>query len=192
MEEKELLSRIKNDNDDVAFRELLKSCEKMIQSIINSFELEYGDFRISRDDMFQEGMIALHEACKSYEECFGAKFSTFAYTVIKRRLHHFYYHNKKRYQAEIYSIDAIDIQDHFSPLADYVSDNSFIYLQEERKDKINKILSKLRDEDRTILEMRINSYSYEEIAKHLNINKKRVDNRLVRIRQRLMRNNLQW
>ena len=48
----ELLNRVR-ENDDVAFEELLKRYEKIIQSVINSFDLEYGDFRISYDDLFK-------------------------------------------------------------------------------------------------------------------------------------------
>ena len=182
----EILNRIRS-NDNVAFEEFLKKHEKIIQSVINLFNLEYGDFKISHEDLFQEGTIAFYEACKNYDKKYNTKFSTFAYVVIKRRIHHFYYSCLKKYQNEVYSIDALESQDYYSPIAsNLVSDNGLNYVLDDKKDRINKILSSLKNEDKQILNMRINNYSYNEIPKHLNINKKRVDNRLFRIKQRFL------
>ncbi len=190
MEERELLSRIRN-NDNVAFEKFLKKHEKIIQSVISTFDLEYGDFKISHEDLFQEGMIAFYEACRNYDEKYKTKFVTFAYVVIKRRIYHFYYSCLKRYQNEAYSIDTLELQDYYLPIADnLVCDSGFSYVLDDKKDKINKILSNLKNEDKQILNMRINSYSYNEIAKHLNINAKRVDNRLFRIKQRFLKSEL--
>ena len=190
MEEMELLNRVR-ENDDVAFEELLKRYEKIIQSVINSFDLEYGDFRISYDDLFQEGTIAFYEACKNFDEKYNTKFITFVYIVIKRRIYHFYYSNMKKYKNEVYSIDALELQDYYLPISSgFVCDNGISYEFDDKKERINKILSCLKNEDKQILEMRINSYSYNEIAKQLNINRKRVDNRLFRIKQRLLKNEL--
>ncbi len=190
MEEIEIINRIKS-NDNVAFEEFLKKHEKIIQSVISVFDLEFGDFKISHEDLFQEGMIAFYEACRNYDEKYNARFSTFAYVVIKRRIHHYYYSCLKRYQNESYSIDTLELQDYFLPISSsLVCDSGFDYALDDKKDRINKILSNLKNEDKQILEMRINSYSYDEIAKHLNINRKRVDNRLFRLKQRLLKSEL--
>ena len=45
-------------------------------------------------------------------------------------------------------------------------------------------MDSLNYEDRTIVDMRMNNYSYEEISNKLNINRKRVDNRLNKIKKK--------
>lgn len=78
-----------------------------------------------------------------------------------------------------------------------VKDSGLIYgiqkEQESIKDKmevLNKLMTQLNYEDRTIVDMRIKNYSYKEISDYLNIKEKRIDNRLMRIKDKLSRSDL--
>ena len=55
---------------------------------------------------------------------------------------------------------------------------------------LNKLMTQLNYEDRTIVDMRIKNYSYKEISDYLNIKEKRIDNRLMRIKDKLSRSDL--
>ena len=55
---------------------------------------------------------------------------------------------------------------------------------------LNKLMTQLNYEDRTIVDMRIKNYSYKEISDYLNIKEKRIDNRLMRIKNRLSKSDL--
>lgn len=55
---------------------------------------------------------------------------------------------------------------------------------------LNKLMTQLNYEDRMIVDMRIKNYSYKEISDYLNIKEKRIDNRLMRIKDKLSRSDL--
>lgn len=187
-EENKWITLIRENNDDLAYSKILANYANMIQSIITGFDLTYGSYCVNRDDLFQEGNIGLYEACKSYREEFKTKFSTYAYTIIKRRIQRFYYANIKTYKEEICSIDNEELIDHCSYM---VYENNDIYRAEiDKRDRLDKVLNTMSYEDREIVKMRINNYSYKEISSKLNINPKRIDNRLARIKERIAKNNL--
>lgn len=174
------------DYDEREFNKLVKENSKLISSIIKTLELEYGHFKVSSDDLYQEGLIALHEAYTKFNKDEGVKFSTFAYMVIKRNLKKFYFTCLKRYQNEYYSIDTIDLFDH-TPLAGIsleAHDVGVKYNLEERNDRVDKRFIKLKQEDQHIVALRCLNNTYEEIADKLNITKKKVDSRLSRLKIR--------
>ncbi|MDO4499762.1 MAG: sigma-70 family RNA polymerase sigma factor [Erysipelotrichaceae bacterium] len=192
MQDNDLIKRVRNNLPD-AYEELLKQYKNMIYSIINTYETDYGDYKVNREDLFQEGCIALYDACFSYTFDRDVKFSTYVYVLIKRRISLAYKKSLLTYQMETYSLDNISLSDHCSNIAtQYVCDNPIAYhARQERNEAIQEKLSKLREQDREIIMLRINNYSYEEIAQKLNIKKKRIDNRLFRLKKQYLKENKQ-
>ncbi len=87
---RKLCSKIK-DNDLFAETELLISNEPMIIQLASSMETLYDlDLNhwggIDREDIIQEGRIAMLRAAQTFDENGGAKFSTYAYTIIKNAM----------------------------------------------------------------------------------------------------------
>lgn len=182
METCELIKKVK-DNDYLACEELISNYRQMIYSIINDYDLEYGDFKISSDDLYQEGLIGIYDACLAYEEGKDVKFSTFAYLVIKRRVNRCYRNQLKNYVNECCSIDCIENKDkRIEFQVNTVSDNTLAYNQES----LEKKMRRLSDFDRQIVMMRMESMSYLEIAKKLDVNKKRIDNRLYKLKKKFI------
>lgn len=177
---------VKNpDYDEKEFEKIIEENKNMITSIIKRMELECGHFRISKDDLFQEGLIALHEAYAYYDKSQKVKFSTFAYMVIKRCLTRYYYQSVERYQHEVYSIDTIELFDHHPLANDYeIHDDSFKYVSEDSEERVDKLFRRLKEEDQHIVALRCMNNTYDEIAEKLNITKKKVDSRLSRLRIR--------
>ena len=188
MEINELVIEVQNKNEE-AYKELLNSFHRMIYSIINEYELNYGDYQVSADDLYQEACIALYEACFAFKDTKEAKFSTFVYTVIKRRIQRCYKTYKGRYMNEAYSIDNIEVVDHYKEMESrYVYDNPVEYHRlNETREQILRSAERLSEEDRAILLMRMEDYSYAEISKKLNISRKRIDNRLSKLRRQYIR-----
>ena len=185
METSELIQRVK-ENDPEACKEMFEGFHRMIHSIINDYQLEYGDFLISREDLYQEALIGIYEACFAYQLGSNAKFSTFVYIVIKRRINRFYKNHLRRYINESYSLDNMDFLDHREEFkASSVSEDPIAYhKQEELKESLNR----LSDLDREILQLRMKNYSYAQIAHKLDISSKKVDNRLYKLKKRFLRN----
>lgn len=181
MNQDQLIRRAK-ENDNEALSKLIDSFTPMIYSIIWKYELEQGDYLIPKEDLFQEACIALLEACKSYDFDNRAKFSTYAYVLIQRRINRMYYHIFKVYQNEIISFDRMEGLDHMA----MIKDNEFVYQSNNQliREAYNT-LSNLSKEDQAIVQMRVDKKSYKEIADKLGITVKRVDNRLNKIKQRI-------
>lgn len=87
---RKLCRKIK-DNNLFAETELLISNEPMIIQLARSMETLYDlDLNhwggIDREDIIQEGRIAMLRAAQTFDEKGGAKFSTYAYTIIKNAM----------------------------------------------------------------------------------------------------------
>ena len=185
MDEMVLINRVREECDDFAFNEIVKEYARMLESIISSYEGEFGDFKLNRDDLRQEAYIALYDACKSYKVGMDTKFSTFAYTCIKRRVHRFYSRYVRCYCKETTSLDSFETRDPgFLYYSTCVNEDAYNKEKENRIEALKIIMDSLSYEDRTIVDMRMNNYSYQEISNKLNINKKRVDNRLNKIKKK--------
>lgn len=186
MEDMSLIEKAKYDSEE--FKKLEEKYIKMIMKIINSFNLDWGDYSINKEDLKQEALIGLFEACKKYDEKYNVKFSTFAYQIIRRRVNRAYMKMKKIYEKETYSYSKFEKDDH-----------SNILSTEEVEEKTNDLLKVkdiclksyytggkiLSEMDYSIISMRMDNKSYKEIAEELNISTKKVDNRLARIKKHL-------
>ena len=64
MDELVLVNRVRENCDDAAFNEVLNGHIKMIESSVLNCVNEIGDFRLNKDDLKQEAIIGLYDACK--------------------------------------------------------------------------------------------------------------------------------
>lgn len=174
-----------NSNDNLAMEEnlrqvdenynnILEQNKRMIYSIINEikatgFDLEY---QVSDDDLFQEGCIALYDACQSFRDC-GAKFSTFAYIVIKRRIKHKYHEFVRPLIHERYSYDAVRQVDYYSNYA--IKD---MHDESINKDLVDGFMKTLDKVDAQIIMLRQNNIPYKSISQITNLNVKQIDYRI--------------
>lgn len=180
----ELLKEVSEGNEQ-ACKEIINHFSLMIYSIINNYELNYGDYCVPIEDLYQEGCISLIEACKSYIDNKQTKFSTYAYVVIERRIKRVFSQLIKPYREE-FSLDKPVRSDYMNAsYHNYISDKQLKYDVEvnEEKELINN-LKFLNESDKKIIELRMHNYSYKEIANLLNISPKSVDNKIARIRRR--------
>ena len=85
-----LCSLIRN-NDLLAETQLLMENEALIVGLAGSMEVAYDlDLNhwggIEKDDIIQEGRIAMLRAAQTYDESNNTKFSTYAYTIVKNAM----------------------------------------------------------------------------------------------------------
>lgn len=183
MEEMELITLI-NKGDDDAFRQLLEAYTRIIYKIINSLNLDNGDYRADLEDFYQEGSLALFKACKSFNANRGVKFSTYAYAVIRNNIYTRYRDEFLSHKEEKYSIEEIENIDYVSKFM--VSDSPLEYHREQEfRKSLDKLMNTLPKLDKQIMELKKEELSYTEIAERLNINKKKVDNRLIQLRKKI-------
>jgi len=180
MKTEEIIKAIKQ-GDDSHFGLLLEEYHCLLYSLVNRYYNDYCQSVYGRDDLYQEACLALHTAAQSFNFEMKAKFSTYAYMLIKRRLLKLVEREARHTSHIAYSLDALENVDHLSFNTYSQSDDDFT---EEFFCKAKAYLRTLNEEDLKIVKMRLKELSYREIAEQLGIEVKRVDNRLLSIRKK--------
>lgn len=151
----------------------------------------------TREDLFEEGVIGILEACKSYngESLFEDRFDPFVKLCIKRQiLDAIKKSNAQKNKALNESIPFVTYDDEgdehsmLEMFADRNSSNDPLDLFID-KEKVNERLAKcnkrLSDFEKQVLELYLSGAKQSEIAKNLDKNVKTIDNTLQRIKSKL-------
>lgn len=144
-------------------------------------------------DLVQECYIILDYAIKHFNQDNNNTFYTFFIVCLDRYLLNEYKKNnnsKNKILNESISLDSTDEDD--NSLIDLISDNKTPELEltsnEEFINLYNKILNKLTDLEECVFILKINNFSYKEIADVLDKDIKSIDNAIQRIKTKI--NNL--
>lgn len=191
--DEELLKLIKQGNNDA-----LESLINRYKDLVNMKVSKYFIIGAEKEDIYQEGLIGLYKAIKSYDLEKQNSFKTFANLCIERQL--------------ITAIKTSNRQKHI-PLNSYLSLNANAYDDDDDtalievfnskqmedpldtitkkeyyksvEDKIDKNLS---DFEKEVLNRYAKGESYVKIAEKLDTPVKSVDNAIQRIRKKAMKN----
>lgn len=143
---------------------------------------------VDESDLYQEGLIGLDSAIKNYQDQKDIKFSTFAFTCIKRRIFSaIKMANRKKNSIlnESYSIDYTSDDDKSLENIIKANDNGIddLLVSKEQEDLYNAMVNKeLTKFEKEVYELRISGLSYQDIAKALGKTVKSIDSSLFRIR----------
>lgn len=180
----DLFKKIKN-GDDNAFEELLSRYEKLINIKISDYKFS----AIEKEDMFQEGVLGLLSAAKSYDPNNKASFKTYAGICIERRLHNLYKSINRKKDVPINSLVSFDedISDDIGISKDKNDDDPerVVINKEENKSINHRIKESLSELELKVLSLYVNGSTYKEISDMLSISTKSVDNAIQRIRKKL-------
>jgi len=132
------------------------------------------------DDMLQEGIIALYSAVVVFDNSLSS-FATFANLCIERSLISAYrkLFNKKQVPENV----LVSLEDNEKPVT--VTPESLIIEKEECLAFTEKIKGVLSDFELKVLYQYLCNNSYEAIAEHLGVDKKAVNNAMVRLRKKI-------
>ena len=172
--------------ENAAMEYLLEKYKPLVRQKTRKLFLIDGD----KDDLIQEGMIGLYKAVRDYKEDSAAKFSTFAYTCIKRQiLTAVTKDNNKKNMPLNMSLptekdkDDNDISDEGLLSDNGVSNPEFLILKkEDNLEKRNKLMTVLSPFEQSVCEMMFMEYDYRQIAAKLNKEEKVIDNAMQRIK----------
>lgn len=134
------------------------------------------------DDLFQEGMLGVLSAVKSYNAARGASFATYATVCARncmlsvlRRVSS----GKSVPAAASVSLEDSEIASDMLDLAEQM------ILKEEYSRLSSLIQDELSEKEKSVLKLYLGGSSYKETALLLGISEKSVDNALQRIRRKL-------
>ena len=143
------------------------------------------------DECYQAYLIGLNNAINCYRSDKYTKFSNFVYLCATREMKAIV--KKYKRKDSIITSQALSLDNH-------LSDNDQIYLIDTIADNNSdpksivkaKLLRELafeyldNDFDKEVLKMRLLGYNYQQMSEVLNCTKKKIDNSLQRIKQKLI------
>lgn len=169
MESKEVLELIRE-----AKRENKKAIETLIERYLNTIRKinhKWGN----TDDGFQEGVLGIYQAIKTYDENYNTKFMTHLYFYVEAKIRK--YIDKERYRVPQYVIESIKKGEqervYFSGIEDLeIGDENIKIDNLENKVLVENLLNCCTKKERQILDLLFfKGYSGEEIAKKLGMSR---------------------
>ena len=176
----ELVSLAKEGNEE-AIDIIYKKYKPIIVSKSKDAIITASHHGIEINDIMQEGYIGLDEAINGFSENDNASFYTFAVLCINRQIIN-YLRKSTRSKDRILN-DAVTIDDYVEKNLkdDYDTEFSFV-LREEEKLIITKINAVLTEFEKSVFNLKMDGYSFEEIANTLNKDIKSIYNTFQRIK----------
>jgi len=178
----ELLAGAKDGNPS-AFEEIAKRYEPVIATIANSFNVPQSE----RDDLRQEGLIALYRAVCNYDRSLSG-FSTFASVCIKRAMISWIRDHVSKIGRNGSHITEISLDESFDEvLTDETAmcPEEICISRETVKDLRSHAMKQLSDYEKCVFLMYLEDMGAKEIAESIGRSVKSVENALDRIRKKL-------
>ena len=178
---------------DEQLEEVIVKFSGIVRSISRRYYLVGG----SEDDLFQEGLIGLFEACKNYHgegDINSEEFKNFAKICIKRQIYDAIKTANKKHNEPLNTYvpiiktnsddqeyernDILEIEEENNPEELFLS-------KEGHNEKLNLVKSKLSTFENQVLELYLAGEKQSEIAKQLGKDVKSIDNTIQRIKNKL-------
>lgn len=174
--DKQLLAMLKNGSEK-AFTEIAERYSGKVLSIVSS----YYAAAFTPDDWFQEGMIGLLNAVKSYNDEMNTSFSSYAETCIRNRINSVWRNSKSKKNIPLNNsveLTETSLPCVSSPEEDYIDNEQYLYA-------VSNFMEQLSAAERDVFLCYLSGFGYNETAEKLGINEKSVDNALCRAKIKL-------
>lgn len=187
----ELISQV-SDNEEV-IDVLFEKYKPLIVSIAKKLYLDNQNSGLEINDLIQEGMVGFSVALNTYNEHKEALFFTYAKKCIESRMISTVVSaNRLKHKLlnNSLSMEAIDSDDFNNSLdriiGDANSDPEAIIVDNENVNLMIKNISKeLTDFESQVFELKKSGFNYKEIAEVLDVEPKKIDNALQRIKAKI-------
>lgn len=185
-DESSIISAAQQGDTD-AIEYLLKKYKRIVLSCVESYYLPWAE----KEDLIQEGMIALYGAIKGFN--YRYPFPSFAKTCVIRKLYsvirlqnglkHKLLTNAVCLNKPVYDNGNRTL---FDTIPGKNADPCDLISEiDERKWIVNQARKNLTELEKQVLELYLNGSSYRDIADILNMNKKSIDNALQRAKRKI-------
>ncbi len=185
----ELLNYVSENNDE-ANEILYNKYLPLIQTTAKKMYKYCSNKGLEINDLIQEGMIALNHAIETFDDTKDTTFYTYAKTCIERRIISEVIATRRlkhKILNESVSLEIANEKGEEVNIENLLGDNSYNPEQiiidcEINKEFIEQIKAMLTDYEEQVFDLKINNFSYKEIAEILERSPKAVDNAIQRIR----------
>ena len=162
--------------------EKLLEYKHIVINLANKYIKQYPFYKNDYEDFYQEGMIGLSEAINKYDSNLKASFTTFAYICIRAKMNNWF---RKNLNNNILEIKEETEEEFESP--SYI-ENDIVFMN--LKDKLKEYKFNLSLDDSQIFELYINDFNSREISELLEINQKRVEYKILKIKKDLVKEDI--
>lgn len=173
--------------DSSALTQVIVDTSPFVHVLVRNFLASSAKIAIESDDLFQEGMLGVLSAVKSYDSSRNANFKTYVAYCVRNRL---ISASRKRSENSVFTSETVPLDNS----AESVSCGLSVEDAAIGKDRFVRILeyinSKLSETELNVLKLFLSGLSYEEIALKTGASVKSVDNALQRARQKIRSFNL--
>ena len=145
----------------------------LVINLVNKYIKQYPFYKNDYEDFYQEGMIGLNSK---------ASFTTFAYICIRAKMNNWF---RKNLDTSILEIKE-EIDQNF--ISNKYIENDIVFMN--LKDKIKEYKYNLNFDDSQIFELYINAFNSREISELLEIKQKKVEYKILKIKQDLLKEDI--
>ena len=179
------------ENCEEATNILINKYKHIIISTLKEYSKEYNIIGLEIADLYQEGLIGLLHAINTFDKERDVTFYTYATACIKSSLMSAIrqtFRMKNRILNNSYSLDKLieDTNNSFYEIfKDYRNDPDLLLSNKEyENDLIDRVKSKLSNNEKTIFELKLKGLSNSEIANLIDKDKKYIENAMFRINRK--------
>lgn len=174
------------DGDEEAKNLLFKKYEGMIKNIAKKYKASCNNLGLDLNDLIQEAMLTFNTIIYSFDKEKDNIFYTYLKVCIENKLLSLLIKARR----PKYNVSTVPLVSDNDETLDYIlSDSSanpenFILELEQKDELYSNIFKLLTITEQKVLTLKINGFSYKEIAEILGKDKKAIDNALRRIRSK--------
>ncbi len=182
-------------NDEEAQQMMVNQYHRLIWSIVYKFQGAIHYMGISKDDLFQEGMLGLLEALDCYREELKVPFKNFACLCAERQMRSLIRkHSGQNYGIIANSIsldqslvneDSLMVKDTIAS-DDSSSDPVWSFYYRYNIEQLKEKMEDFSELEKQVMQYRYLGYTYKEIAQKCDVNFKLVDNTIQKLKRKVV------
>ena len=180
-----------NEKNENAEEILIKKYKNLINKYVEEYKVTGLQNGLEECDLYQEGLLGLINAIKTFDQSKEASFYTYANICIKTKIQTAIRDSSSKKNIALnqsVSLDNLtnsDSTNYYDIICNDKNDISDRLLkQEEQQQLFNEIEKRLTSFEKEVLKLKTNSYSNEEIATKLQKDKRSIENAINRIRSK--------
>lgn len=184
--EAQLAGRVK-DQDETALGELITLYTPLIRRIAGMYAYGLSD----KDDLLQEGLIALYKAANTYQGDVGVSFRSYAMLLVTRAMISALRRDRKptvrERQIHLIEMSTQEMAERLPHGDESQADPETLVILNETAAFLRSVIKdRLSEYEIKVLRLYLDGYTYKQIAAMLSSAAKSVDNAVFRIKKKLM------
>lgn len=182
-------------NDEAATQMLFDQYHRLIWSIVFRFNGAMTQLGLSKDDLFQEGMIGLLEAIECYRDDMNVPFRSFACLCAERQmrslirkyngLNYGLIHRSVSLDQPLLDEENLIVMDTIAS-QDQSTDPVWSFYYHEHVDHLKEKMEEFSVLEKQVLYYRSMGYTYGQIAEECGCNFKAVDNTIQKLKRKIV------